>query len=540
MKRTLPGIRAAGAALGRVRNFVSAVRADFDRGVRMTATDDHSADTPENAPYWNSGQRTLRDLPKFSRKAMQDDAARAHQRYGMARRAVANTRGFTVGALPPRPKAKDERVQQKLTAFWDHPRNNLEERIPEWSNDLAVYGELCALVAAGTGNGLGSGQSSLTTIGILDPGVIDDVVTDPQDAQRRIAALVKLRDGKLRAHPIIGKDSTLPSPFEHVTVGAEVELEIVDPAGRRMQMVVVGQPCLYTRVNALSTQARGDSDLYPALDALALRDRGVFSFMERLALIAAFVWDLTFPNSKKPKEVQKGTEDAAKQIGRATGGVFGHTENTSLEAKAPTINAADWAQGIKIPKDDILDTVGQPAHWFSGGGAELSLASAGEMGSPAWTNMQERQTTLRRFIIDLGNYALSQFPEKELPPRDEWLWDVTLPTIVGKDAVREASVLNSQLTAIGQLQDLGLKPKAAVREAVKLGNSYGLELSEDDFDTDGAGIRSRLAWPGTTQNAPTPPDPGAAGKVTPDGQTGDEPRADRNGTPGRKAPAGVA
>jgi hypothetical protein len=46
--------------------------------------------------------------------------------------------------------------------------------------------------------------------------------------------------------------------------------------------VKVGQPCLFIRVNALSTQTRGDSDLYPALDALAARDRGVFSFMERL------------------------------------------------------------------------------------------------------------------------------------------------------------------------------------------------------------------------------------------------------------------
>lgn len=25
-------------------------------------------------------------------------------------------------------------------------------------------------------------------------------------------------------------------------------------------------------------------------------------------------------------------------------------------------------------KNDILDTVGQPAHWFAGGGAELPLA----------------------------------------------------------------------------------------------------------------------------------------------------------------------
>lgn len=533
MKRTLPGVRAAGAAVGRARDFLRGVAADFAHGVRATATD-RTADTEENAPLWrNLGQRSLRDMPQFSRKAMQDDAARAHQRFGMARRAVANTRGFTVGALPARPKAKDDRVQAKLDALWGHPRNNLEERIPEWSNDLSVMGELCVLAAAGD-------ASRITTVGVLDAGAIAEVVADPEDAQRRIAVLVHLQDGTYRAHPIIQKDSTLDDAFVGAIEGSSIQLDVSNALERKLQTVVVGQPCVYARVNALATQTRGDSDLYPALDALAARDRAVFGFMERLALIASFVWDLAFPNSKKPADVAKDTATAAKQIGRGVGGVFGHTENTTLEAKAPAINAADWAEGIKIPKDDILDTVGQPAHWFSGGGAELSLASAGEMGSPTWTNMQERQTVLRRFILDLGNYALSQFPATELPPRADWVWDVTLPTIVGKDAVREASVLNSQLTALGQLADLGMKTEAVQREAVKLGNSYGLELSEKDFDPEGGMIAARLPWPGTTQNAPTPPDPMAAGRMSPDGQTMDEPQADKGGTPGRKAPGGVA
>lgn len=535
MKRTIPGVRGLGAAVATTRNFARLLAADFAKGYRATASadPDHTADTPENARYWTGGQRTLKDLKPFERKQMQEDAARAHQRYGLARRAVANIRGFTVGAIPPRPKANDERVQKKLDAFWGHPRNNLEERIPEWSNDLSVNGELCILAAAGE-------RSRITTIGVLDASAISDVLTDREDAQRRIAVLVKLASGRLRAHPIIGKDSTVDDVFANALEDSEIELDTSTLTETRREKVVVGQPCLFARVNALATQTRGDSDLYPALDALAARDRGIFSFMERLSLIAAFVWDLAFPNSKKAKDVQTETQNAAKAIGRGVGGVFGHTDNTKLQAVAPTINAADWAEGIKIPKDDILDTFGQPAHWFAGGGAELSLASAGEMGSPTWTNMQERQTHLRRLLIDLGNYALSQFPSTELPPREEWAWDVTLPTIVGKDAVREASVLNSQLTALGQLQDLGLKVEAVQREAVKLGNSYGLELSEKDFDPDGGAIRSRLPWPGTTQNAPTPPDPNAPGKVSRDGQGMDEPQADKGGLGGAQPPARVA
>lgn len=484
----------------------------------------HSALTPENERYWNElGQRSLQDLKPWDQKKMQEDAGRAFQRYGLCRRATEITKGFTVGAIPVRPTAKHKRTQELLDQFWDDPENHVEDSVAEWALDLSVHGEIAIIVARGE-------TSRLTRIGQLDPQRISRVLTDPENARKRVAVLTKTAD-VVRAYPIVQRDGELAEPFRHVDPGTK--LEVVDETAGKLQ-VIVGQPVVFKRINALSTQTRGVADAYPALDAMRLRDRGLFSFMERLGLIGAFIWDLALPNSLKAKDVTAATEAAAKAIGRGSGGVYGHTKNQELTPQSPDIKSADWSEGLRLPLLDILTTFGHPEHWYASGGGDLSNASAGEMGSPTWTALQDRQNVLRQLVMEVGNYALRQIPETRAMSPEELEWEPTLPTIVGKDALRESTVLMQQANFLATAQEsFGLKPEAARRELIRVGGEYGFELAEEDFDKGFQALRGTVPFP--TLGGPDEHDPvnkqmkgDGAGKLTAEGEhsdSGHQPKA---------------
>lgn len=487
----------------------------------------NSADTPENEGYWRKlGTITIRDITPQKQRAAQDDAASAFQRFSIARRATAVIRGFTVGAGGVRPKAKVERVQVLLDQFWDDRDNRVEDRVGEWTTDLSVYGELCLVLAVGRdAKGLGSQR---TKVSVLDVGRVDQVVTDPEDASRILGVIVVEKGNERRIHPVVTGTGELPPEFAGLTKGQMYALR----GESGTTQCRVADPCIWTRVNALATQARGLPDMYPALDALALRDRSLFSFMERISLIGAFVWDLMLPTSKTPKQVAAEATNCAKAVGSGTGGVYAHTSNMTLSAQAPDIKAADWTTALRMPFVDILTAVGHPEHWYAGG-PEMSNASAGEIGSPTWAALQERQLVIKRTLIQLGTFALRQFPETASL---DTTFDISLPVIAGKDAVREITVLNSELNALSQMRDLGLTEEAVQREAQARANEYGFTLSDTDWGE--APTLTGLPFPDRKGPLnPSAPDPerDAGARVDPEGHPSDSKPQMQMGAPGKQA-----
>jgi hypothetical protein len=498
-----------------LRSILRTGAARVAAGIRAAFTyDAHTALTESNEAYYRElGQRRLRDVPPWSQQRMQNDSVRAVQRFPMARRGIAIIAGFVVGAGPIRPRSENKLVQAKLDAFWDAPRNAIGPAIGQWALDLSTMGEHFVLLNAGA-------SSSLTNIGLLDPGYVFQVLCDPNDMRLFTAALVKRPSGQVVAHPIIQSDNQTLEPFRYAALGSKVPVDVPGTGGG-LTDAIVGVPCIYRRINALSYQSRGLSDLYPALDALALKDRAHFNFMERACQFGAFVWDLALPNSMKSKQVTDEGAKAAAAISSGMGGVFSHTENVKLEAKSPKLDAADQLVAMNIINSEILSALGLPEMWFATG-TEKSLASAGEMGSATWTMLQERQNVIREIVMAIGDYALAQFPEVMALPKEEREWEVTLPKIVGKDAVREITVLVQEINAVATLHDaLGLTDEAAQREAAASAREYGFEVGQGDW--------GKII--GLQGFKPQPfPKPGAAPKAVrdggglsnPDGQTSDE------------------
>lgn len=506
----------------------------LDPAAVSASTTPNSADTPENAHLWRrlGGNRPTRDITQVQQKAAQDDSASGFQKFSLQRRATGIIRGFVCGAGGVKPKAEDdERAQKILDAFWKDPDNRIEDRVGEWSDNLSTFGELCLIAATGRDeSGLGS---HLTKLGLLDVGRVEDVLCDPEDAGRLIGVIVCEDVGLMnrRIHPVIRIDATLPREFDGKKKGDSFRWG----AAGQERAARIADPCVWVRINALASQSRGLPDSYPALDALALRDRSQFSFMERLALAFAFIWDLVLPTSLKTKQVEDHAKSAAAAIGRGTGSVYAHTSTVSIEAKAPQSGAADYASALRIPMADILNAFALPEHWFSGG-PEVSNASAGEIGSPTWTALQERQRVIRSALKTCGTYALAQIPEIGATKAAAVAWDVTLPVIVGKDAVREVTVLQQELGAIDQLRSMGLKIEPTQRESQRAANDYGMTISDDEWeDPEPVG----LALPPRGPLGPSQEDQVAndGARVDPQGNPSDSKDQERRGVPGAGARA---
>ena len=518
--------------LPRIASMADWVARHLDKDRVHAATTPHSADIPENDRYWRKlgAARTIRDITPAQQKAAQDDSARGFQKFSLQRRATGIYRGFCVGAGGVRPKvARDAKnadsAQRHLDTFWNDADNRIEDRVGEWSNDLSTYGELC--LVAGTGE-----SSKRTKVGLLDVGRVECVISDPEDAGRLLGVVVVLDSTRMtrRVHPIIRIDGTLPREFAGQPVGAVVKIPS-DTVGGAYD-AVIGQPCVWARINALASQCRGIPDSYPALDALALRDRSQFSFMERLSIAFSFVWKLLVPATKKPKDVDAITKQVAQSVASGTGQVVGLTNNMELTAEAPQSGATDYASALRIPMADILNAFALPEHWFSGG-PDMSNASAGEVGSPSWTALQERQRVLRCVLKTLGTYALAQIPEVGKAAA-EVEWDVTLPVIVGKDAVREITVLQQELGALDQLKSFGLSSEAVQREAQKCANDYGATISDDEWeDPEPVGLR----FPGPITAPRDDPQRDAGARVDPQGNPSDSKPQENKGAMGAGARA---
>lgn len=478
-------------------------------GIRRARAADaaYSSGSESDMAKWRPlGRAKSRDLPSFSLAAAQDDSADAYRRFATGRRAVAITAGFAVGANMIRPIAKNPRVQEALNRFWDDPRNRLEDRVLELVTDLSIYGELGLICATGSG-------SRMTRIGVLDVGRVADVLTDPEDAGYLLAVVAHGARNELRLHPAISRDATIPEAYRGLAIGASVEG--YGSNGERIT-AVLAQPILWTRINSSASAARGIPDSYPALDAMALRDHGLWSFSQRSATIGAFVWDLTVPGGNKER-IEVETKAAAAIIGNASGAVYGHSPGIALEPKAPKLDSADFKEAMRLPLQELLTAYGHPEHWYAGG-PEMSNASAGEMGSPVWNALQTRQNVVRRMLRTLGDYALAQIPEIRSMSAEERVWDVSLPVILGKDQVREVTILNQEITAIERAVDLGLSREAAQREMQARMNEYGYAVADGDWTEDV--IRS-LPMPGAPMRVDQSSTPTTDVGVRPNGDPAD-------------------
>lgn len=492
--------------------------------VLAAVEDEHSADTPENEAYYRRLGTRRRDIGSADASRSIEDGVRSWQRDGYAARAVEVVKYYAVGTEPilATASAEDqsdrEVVQRAIDAVWNDPRNRFSTSVLEFYDALSATGELCLVRAVGS-------ESKLTRIGYVDPADIECVLQDPEDARCTIA--VVRRPGLFRPdriiHPVPDETGAYherlrkgAAPDVPLDPGTQIEVPVGE--GATATVCTVGQPAHYLGVNKLPNQSRGSSDLFRIFHVLDMLDRNVWGFGDRMRGLQAFIWEVeTTAKGKEREDLLEHATEATK----TAAGVFLHGPGTTIKAVTPSLGALDWKEAFGVLIGVLTTSTGIPPHFFTGEGGDVNLATAGELAGPFLAMVKNRQSAVRGYFGQVLLLAILQRPEIARMYADDprrVAFDLSLPTVSSKDAVRAVTVLGAQLAALNSLRvNFGLKREAAIREGVAVGNEYGFELSPEDFEEeDPAGFRGE-PLPGAGSG-----DPGDGARVNDEGQTSDE------------------
>lgn len=325
--------------------------------------------------------------------------------------------------------------QKLLNAFWADPINNWPMKLESRVRALGLLGEQSYIASVREGDGF-------VRLGYLDPRQIATVVNDPDNPEQPIGVITK-RDTRGRQHK-----------YRVMVLGDDAELFSQATARIRAEDFSDGVVLLY-QLNKFPNGSRGRSDLLGQMDWLDAYDNFLFSELDRIDYLRRFVWDVT---------LQGADDTAVKKFERefappAPNSTFVHNDSVKLEAKSPSLQAADTSASSRLLRNHVLGGATVPEHWFGGGG-DVNRAAASEMGEPTFKVYSMRQGYLKRMLEEIGRFVLwchaQASGEKVDWAEDKWQVTAVFPELINRDITKFASAMQTLVTAVTQMIDGGL------------------------------------------------------------------------------------
>ena len=354
-------------------------------------------------------------------------------------------------------QCKDEEHQKLLNAFWSDPINNWPLKLTPRVRALGLLGEQCYIANVREGDGF-------VRLGYLDPRQIATVVADPDNPEQPIGVVTK-RDNRGKQHK-----------YRVVVLGEDEDLFSANTARIRAEDFTDGE-CLLYQLNKFPNGSRGRSDLLGQIDWLDAYDEFLFNELDRIGYLRAFVWDVTLTGAD-PEAVKEYEKNFTPPAPNST---FVHNDSVKLEAKSPSLQAADTSESARLLRNHVLGGSTTPEHWFGGGG-DVNRAAASEMGEPTFKIYTGRQNFLKLALEEIGRFVLWKAAEAngKKPDWAEEKWQVTavFPELVNRDVTKFASAMVSVVTAVVQMIDAGLlTEETALKLVADVAQRFG-----QDFD----------------------------------------------------------
>jgi len=366
----------------------------------------------------------------------------------LARRIVTMTKDYVV-AEGVNFEAKDDRVQDLLTRFWNDPVNNFPLNFGQQVLELGLWGEQCYPAFVNPINGF-------VRLGYLDPSRIARVHLDPENA--KVVQEVELHG-----------------------VGAERGRRL---AAINMNLDALGQDygyrvgeCFYFRVNSVTTASRGRSDLLALADYLDLYNQFLFNRGERAAFGNAWIWDVTLEGMQAP-EIKKWLQEHPPP---KPGSVRAHNERVKWEAVAPDLKAHDAQYDARMLKNYVLGGAGFPEHFFAEGGG-TTRATAAEMGEPVVKHLASRQAYVKAMLGEQFEFAIDQAQAHgALPAGINREYDLFFPEISTKDLQKIGTVLLQAAQALMIAETQGwVEKEGAARCFCELASLMGPDIERKE------------------------------------------------------------
>ena len=415
------------------------------------------------------GSMNDRDLEPMAQERMQKLAEYLWQTNLLANRLVELPLAYLLAEGVALQCVNDEH-QKQLKAFWADPINNWPLKLEGRVRALGLLGEQCFVAHVREGDGF-------VRLGYLDPRQIAQVVNDPDNPEQPIGVITK-RDGKGRHYK-----------YRVIVLGEDAELFSARTAEIRAKDFTDGD-CLLYQVNKFPNGTRGRSDLLGQMDWLDAYDGFLFAELDRIDYLRRFVWDVTLT----------GADDATvekferKFVPPEPNSSFVHNEQVKLEAKSPSLQAADTSASARLLRNHVLGGATVPEHWFGGGG-DVNRAAASEMGEPTFKMYSMRQAFLKRMLEEIGRYVLLCHARTQgVTPdwaADEWQVTAVFPELLNRDVTKFAAAMQSVVSAVVQMIDAGLlTEETALKIVADVAQRFGQDF---DAKTELAAAREEAA-----------------------------------------------
>lgn len=435
-----------------------------------------------------------RDLEAVTQVEAMELSYRLWQRHPMAKRIIEIGTDFVVGE-GFQPECSHPQVQAVCEAFWNHPINSFDLKLPAKVRELALFGEQLYEVF--------TNDNGVAVMGAIDPVEIDAIVCDPENVENKLGVLLRGKSGAGgRLLRIVSADDD-PSEMETECVGVPLrEAKRMNKAGRaklvveaddRIERAYDGK-CFFYNVNGMTTGTRGRPDLLPLTDWLDLLDQILFDLTERASLLSAFVYHVTMVGGKETEVRARSKELGSNQP--KSGSVIVTNEKETWTAITPNLGAQDVDQFTRILRVFIAGGAGYPEAWF-GEGSQTNRATLAGQNTPTLKSLSSRQKYVVFMLEDMLTYVVRQavnsgrLPEmlpvldddgkatgKMVPAVD--MVSVAVPDMDTKDMQQSAAVLQQVTSSLLGLINQGLMTqKVAVRTLAMVLAQLGIELDVD-------------------------------------------------------------
>lgn len=321
---------------------------------------------------------------------------------------------------------QDETAQQWLNEFWNDPINQMDIKLPKKVREMSLFGEQCWPVFKNPTNGA-------VRLGYLDPGLIKEVKTDPDNTEQPIGVVTKALGKKRKS-----------KKYRIIVPGSE---NIFGEEAKKIREEFNDGECFYFNVNALSSSSRGLSDLLATMDWLDLYDKALFGEVERWDALRSFIWDVTLRGATEETVKKRASEIEVP----SSGGVRVHNDAETWQAVTPDLQAANGAENARTVRNHILGGSTLPEHWYGGGG-DVNRSTAGEMGEPTFKTFKFRQTEWKHILETVCFYAIySRLEKTGNIPEDlrNYRPVAQFPELTHRDTSVYAAALQQTVVAVG-------------------------------------------------------------------------------------------
>jgi len=417
---------------------------------------------------------SARDLAPPIQERMQQVSYYLYVANPLARRTVELLKDYVVGE-GVQVKAEDAAVQQVVDEFWNDAVNNLDLNLESYVRELSIFGEQLWCVASNP-------ISGAVRLGYVDPAHIESVEYATLETLPGRAVAVPIAVNLKPLAYARGSDSGagLPSrdrPSRDREGAVRLEVVHLDEDPDSPTFGRLRGECFYWAINKARAASRGISDLFAAADWVDGYDQMLFALMNQMDALSRFIWDVRLEGmtAEQIKDWLKenGTPPRANSI-RA------HNEKVTWQAVAPSLQAADRSEGVRLLKNFILGGMGFPEHWFADG-STTNRATALVQGEPTLKMLTSRQRFLRYMLAQVLRYVIDQrIAAGVLPSAVNRAVRVVTPELSVRDMEKAATALRSTAEGLVALQ------KAAVVDEETMAQVAASVISQLGVDMDPA------------------------------------------------------